>query len=85
MMDILLHRLASMGLVGPDTYAEVVILAGQHALISRELGDSLKLAGRMRNLLVHGYEGIDLAKMEQALPIIFRDGEQFIREVGRWN
>ena len=74
-----------MGLVGPDTYAEVVILAGQHALISRELGDSLKLAGRMRNLLVHGYEGIDLAKMEQALPIIFRDGEQFIREVGRWN
>lgn len=85
MMDILLHRLASTGVVGPETYAEVVVQAGEHGLISRELADSLRLAGRMRNLLVHGYEGIDLTKMEQALPIIFRDGERFVREVGQWS
>lgn len=81
MFDIMSHWLASRGFSSSDSYAEVVTEAGRRGLITPELSDRLLPAARMRNLLVHMYEQIDLDKLQQAVPSALDDAGEFIRQV----
>jgi uncharacterized protein YutE (UPF0331/DUF86 family) len=81
MFDIMSHWLTSKGFSSSDSYAEVVAEAGQRGMITPALADRLLPAARMRNLLVHMDERIDLEKLQQAVPSALEDAREFIRQV----
>lgn len=81
MYDIVSHWLADHGHVHPDTYAEVFQEAAKQRLLSPALAESLAHAARMRNLLVHGYERIDLGKLAAAVPTALTDTDRFLDEL----
>jgi uncharacterized protein YutE (UPF0331/DUF86 family) len=81
MFDLMSHWLTARGLLAPDGYAEVVLESGRRGLITEDLSRRLLPAARMRNLLVHMYEQIDLDKLQEAIPSVFQDTQEFIRQV----
>lgn len=81
MYDVVSHWLSLRGCVQPDSYAEVFLEAGARKLITPDLAASLALAGRMRNLLVHAYERIDLKQLQAVIPGAIRDADEFVRQI----
>jgi len=81
MYDIASHWLALRGDVHPDSYVEVFQEAGKKGLLAPVLASSLASAARMRNLLVHVYERIDLGKIQEAIPSLLADAQEFLRQV----
>lgn len=81
MYDIVSHWLADQGLCQADSYADVFKEAGERKLITPQLAASLARAGRMRNLLVHMYEAVDLQKLQAAIPQALSDVDEFTRQV----
>ena len=81
MFDIMSHWLTTHGFSASDSYSEVVLESGRRRLITEELAYRLVPAARMRNLLVHMYERIDMEKLEQAIPSALEDTREFIRQV----
>lgn len=81
MYDLISHWLSSRGYAHPDTYAEVFLEAGRRNLVTAELAESLAKGARMRNLLAHVYERIDLNVLEKAVPGILKDVDAFIAQV----
>ena len=80
MMDILLHRLASTGVVGPRHTPRWG--PGRRARPDQPSWRQPAWLGECGNLLVHGYEGIDPTD-GQAPPILAT--ARFVREVGPWS
>jgi uncharacterized protein YutE (UPF0331/DUF86 family) len=80
MYDVCSHWLADRGFVHPDSYAEVFEEAGAKGFLTAALAGNLASAARMRNLLVHAYERIDLEKLSMAIPSLLADSLEFTRQ-----
>lgn len=55
-----------------------------HGVLSQELGGRLRGLGGFRNILVHGYLGIDAEKVYAALQRSGRDFTDFEAEILAW-
>ena len=78
MADLLGHALMERGVAHPDTYAEIFAEAAQRGILGGELGSRLEEAARMRNLIVHLYDRIDLDRLADAVPFLLEDTKHFI-------
>ncbi len=78
------HVVASGPTPVPDTYREVIRLAGGNAVIDPALASSLASAVGLRNVLVHEYVRADLDLVAAAVPGASQDLAAFIAQVSAW-
>ena len=78
MCDIISRWLAIRGVQHPDAYAELFQEAAGRKLLPGLLAERLVKAARMRNLLVHIYERIDVGIVCEAVPQLLKDASEFI-------
>ncbi len=58
-IDAAQHLCASEGWGPPETNADAVRLLGRHGVVRSDIADRIAAAVGFRNVLVHGYAGID--------------------------
>lgn len=74
--DIADYILASRYHLYPETYEDSLQLLHEKNVISKDLFEKIKGLGGFRNILVHGYLGIDISEEYQNFqkaPKVFRD------------
>ena len=81
--DIALHILAASGRETPETYAAALTALAKLGIISRELGDQLAAAVRLRNILVHDYLDVDHGRLFDELGWI-EAAATFAATIERW-
>ncbi|MDM8516037.1 DUF86 domain-containing protein [Desulfobacterales bacterium HSG16] len=59
MIDICKHLVSGLGLREPETYAECFEIIGKAGVVARQDANIFKAMARYRNLLIHGYDGVD--------------------------
>ena len=57
------HWLADEGVMVPDTYGEVFSVLAERGIIDAALGDRLRAAAGLRNLVAHQYGVLDFARV----------------------
>jgi hypothetical protein len=78
------HILTAHFGVSPQDYEDIITQLGIHGVIDPELQGRLKGLGGFRNVLVHGYLGIDPTRIENALQRAPADFRDFGRVILRW-
>ena len=61
-IDAAQHVCASEGWGPPDSNAHAMLVLGQHAVVPRDLAEALADHARFRNVLVHLYAEVDVAR-----------------------
>ena len=56
----------------------------EHQVLSTEIAASMARAAGLRNVIAHGYGGIDAALVYQAADPGLRDLRSFVAEVSKW-
>jgi uncharacterized protein YutE (UPF0331/DUF86 family) len=59
MIDVCKHFISGLDLQEPETYADCFDILGQSGVLDGEKVDIFKSMARYRNLLIHGYDGVD--------------------------
>jgi len=59
MIDICRHLVSGLDLEEPETYAACFEILGNAGIIPKEAVETFKTMSRYRNLLIHGYDGVD--------------------------
>lgn len=62
-IDIAMSACVRLNCGTPSTYADAFKRLGQAGVIEQDLADRLARAAGFRNLVVHAYEGLDLARV----------------------
>jgi len=75
------HAIASEGFRAPADFADVFTVLGEHEVLEPELVPSLQQMARFRNLLVHGYERVDDARVLEILRTRLPDIEAFVEQI----
>ena len=78
------HVVSAEGRQVPATYREAIRGAATTGLIDDSLATSLGAAVGLRNVLVHEYARVDLARVAGAVPVAASDLAEFVRQVARW-
>lgn len=65
-IDIAVSACVGLGLGSPPTYADAFRMLGEHEIIDRDLAARLARAAGFRNVLVHAYADLDLARVHDA-------------------
>lgn len=78
------HIAASRSSAASTTYRGSFQDLADLGVVDERLAASLSAAAGMRNLLVHHYASVDLAIVAAAAPMLRRDAETFVRQVGTW-
>jgi uncharacterized protein YutE (UPF0331/DUF86 family) len=81
--DVALHVVAASGTSPPETYAEALLGLATLGVIAPDLAARLAAAGRLRNILVHGYLEIDHGRLYDELDWI-EDTATFASAGERW-
>jgi len=79
--DILMHRMALHSETLPTTLRTTFLRAGEMNWLPPELAQRLADAVAMRNLLVHGYEKVDLKIIYKSIKPALRDYAEFCERV----
>lgn len=66
-IDINTHLIISLGEQVPDTYYDSFIIAGRLKILPQDFAEAIAESARMRNKLIHEYEGIDQKRMYEFL------------------
>lgn len=82
-LDIATHLCASAGRDAPD-YTTAIDELGRLGVISIELARKLRPLAGFRNVLVHGYLKLDLARVHEVLNRHLDDVREFAREVNAY-
>ena len=77
MIDIGEMIISKEKLKRPDTYREVFLLLGEHAILPDDFAKDLALAAGFRNVLVHMYAKIDVERLHYYLENSLDDMERF--------
>ena len=77
-LDLALSSCAQLGLGTPSSYADAFKRLASAGRLDPALADRLVLAAGFRNLVVHGYETVDLARVHKAATDGPRDLRAFI-------
>ncbi len=80
-LDIALHIIRDSGWELPGASVGSFEILARQGVLSPELAARLRLAGQMRNLLVHVYDAIDITKVFQAYQVSVDDLEAFSRAI----
>lgn len=65
-IDVAVSACVGLGLGSPPSYADAFRMLGEHGIVDAELGATLARAAGFRNILVHAYADLDLARVHQA-------------------
>jgi uncharacterized protein YutE (UPF0331/DUF86 family) len=79
-LDIATHLAASQGRDVPD-YATAIDALGEMGILPRDFTARLRGLAGFRNVLVHGYLGVDITRVHQLLNNGLADFEEFVRHV----
>lgn len=79
-LDIATHLAASAGRDAPD-YASAIDVLGELGVLPAEFAARFRGIAGFRNVLVHGYLGVDLARIHQAVNSGLDDFAEFARLV----
>jgi uncharacterized protein YutE (UPF0331/DUF86 family) len=82
--DLASHLISDEGWTAPPTVAECFPRLAEHQVISSGTATALRLAVGFRNVVAHGYAGIDVAATYAASTTGLADLERFAREVATW-
>lgn len=82
-LDIATHLAASTGRDAPD-YASAVDILGDLGVLPTEFARRFRGVAGFRNVLVHGYLGLDLARVHELLNSGLDDFVEFARHVERY-
>lgn len=80
-LDAGLHIIQDSGWELPGASVVVFEILARHGVVPAELASRLRRAAQMRNLLVHAYDAIDMARVHQTYTESSHDLEQFCRAV----
>lgn len=80
-LDVANHVVADDRLGEATSYGELFSLMANGGWIERDLAEKLRRMAGFRNLLVHGYGEIDLAKVRGIVEGDLGDLESFVRQV----
>ncbi len=75
--DLLMHKMALVGESIPTTMRTTFLRAGELNWIPMDLAENLANAAGMRNLLVHGYEKVDLKIIHKSIKPALKDFTDF--------
>jgi uncharacterized protein YutE (UPF0331/DUF86 family) len=82
--DIASHMIADSGWPSTRTFAESFGRLHEHGVLTRPTSDALARAAGLRNIVAHGYAGVDVSLVHAAATSGLRDLDAFAREVGEW-
>ncbi|MGH7313482.1 MAG: type VII toxin-antitoxin system HepT family RNase toxin [Candidatus Rokuibacteriota bacterium] len=82
-LDVATHLAASAGRDTPD-YASAVDALGELGVLPREFAQRFRGVAGFRNVLVHGYLGVDLQRLHELLNSGLDDFVEFARHVERF-
>jgi uncharacterized protein YutE (UPF0331/DUF86 family) len=82
--DIASHLIADEGWASSQTLAQGFTRLHEHGVIMLRTSESLKRAVGLRNIVAHGYVGIDVEACHRAATTGLLDLEAFAQEVSAW-
>ena len=82
--DIASHLIADEGWSPAGTLADAFARLADHGVISANTRQALTRAVGLRNVVAHGYAGIDPASVHAAVTLGVSDLDAFAREVASW-
>lgn len=80
-IDLAFHIIAGEGLGVVEHNKDALLLLGEKKIIPMGLANRLADATDMRNVLVHGYEKVDLDQLYQAITEDVKDLKEFAQEI----
>ena len=83
-IDLALHECSRRRLDTPPDYGSAFRALGGAGVLDRELAERLVRAVAFRNVIAHGYAGIDLDLLQTAATAGVGDLERFAGEVSAW-
>ncbi|TMQ05752.1 MAG: DUF86 domain-containing protein [Deltaproteobacteria bacterium] len=82
--DLAAHLIADEGWTAPPTAAESFQQLAEHQVITTKTAAALRRAVGFRNIVAHGYAGIDVGATYAASTLGLDDLDRFAREVATW-
>ncbi len=82
--DIASHVVADEGWRPAVTLADAFERLGEHDVISKATADAMAKAAGLRNVVAHGYAGVDIRAVFTAASRGVEDLDAFAAEVARW-
>lgn len=82
--DIASHFISDEGWASAQTLGQGFARLEQQGVISARVAESLKRAVGLRNVVAHGYAGVDVALCHRAATEGLKDLEDFAQEVSAW-
>lgn len=83
-IDICTHLASDEGWELPDNAAHALRIAQRHHVISDEVANELTFAIKLRNIIVHQYENLDLKIIENVVHHKIGTFSQFATEIKQW-
>jgi uncharacterized protein YutE (UPF0331/DUF86 family) len=83
-LDVASHIIADEGWPPATTLASAFVQLRDGGVLDHETAEALGRAAGLRNVVAHGYAGIDVEKVHAAATLGLRDLEAFRAEVARW-
>lgn len=84
LLDVGNHILAAEGANGVEEYVDIIVGLAERGVLPREFAESIRGMAGFRNLLVHGYARVDLARVHDFLRTRLGDFEVFAGHVMRY-
>jgi uncharacterized protein YutE (UPF0331/DUF86 family) len=82
--DLAAHLIADEGWTAPPTVAECFAQLAEQQVIATATAAALRRAVGFRNVVAHGYAGIDVGATYAAATLGVDDLDRFAREVATW-
>lgn len=83
-LDLTSHLISDEGWPPAETHAEAFRSLHEHGVLSQETAETLGKATGLRNVVAHGYAGVDPELIHRAAMHGLADLERFAREVSGW-
>lgn len=82
--DLATHLIADEGWASPPTVGESFDRLAEHQVITHKTAAAMRRAVSFRNVVAHGYAGIDVTATHAASTVGLDDLDGFGREVATW-
>ena len=83
-VDVANHVIADEGWAAPRTTGEAFARLAEHGVVPPALAAALRSAVGFRNVIVHGYAGLDLRPLHRTATSGVDEIEAFARSVTQW-
>lgn len=83
LLDVGNHLLADLGVKAKD-YTEIIDKLGEMGVLPAEFAEEIRGMAGFRNVLVHGYASLDVARVHQTLPNNLNDFLKFAHHISSY-